>query len=90
MRGSPGGKAKEPKPIYERKYIGLIEAAEFLGLSPKYCYNLVCLGKIPYYKPAGRLYFLRADLEEYIRRGRHAADYELRDMADKILNARKA
>jgi len=74
----------------ERKPLSLKEAAAYLGLKPKYCYKLVFLGKLTYYKPTGgKLYFLQEDLDSYIRRNRRAADYELRDRADAILNARK-
>jgi len=74
----------------ERKPLSLKETAAYLGLKPKYCYKLVFLGKIAYYKPTGgKLYFLKEDLDAYIRRNRRAADYELRDRADTLLNARK-
>ena len=73
----------------ERKPLSLKEAADYLGLKPKYCYNLANLGKLAYYKPSGKLYFLQEDLDAYIRRNRRAADYELRDRADAILNTRK-
>jgi excisionase family DNA binding protein len=73
----------------ERQPLSLKEAAAYLGLKPKYCYKLVFLGKLAYYKPQGKLYFLKEDLDAYIRRNRRAADYELRDRADAILNERK-
>jgi excisionase family DNA binding protein len=71
----------------ERKYLTTKEAAEYLRIKLSYCYKLVCLGKIPNYKPAGRVYFLLEELDEYIRRGRRAADYELSEEAERILNA---
>jgi excisionase family DNA binding protein len=67
--------------------LGVSEAAEVLGLSRAYIYKLVCLKKIPCYKPlGGRLFFRREELEEFIFRGRSAADYELQEEADQLLN----
>jgi len=63
------------------------EAAAFTSLKPSYLYKLACLGKIPFYKPrGGRLYFTRADLENFMLRGRRAADYERDGQADAFLN----
>jgi excisionase family DNA binding protein len=63
------------------------EAAQFLGLAKKTLYNYVSAGKIPCYKPGGRLvFFKREELEEFAFRNRHAADYELNERAAAILN----
>jgi excisionase family DNA binding protein len=72
------------------KPMGVAEAAEFTGLSKAYIYKLVYLKKIPHYKPnAGRLFFKREELEQFIFRGRAAADYELHDRAEQVLNGVK-
>jgi excisionase family DNA binding protein len=63
------------------------EAAVYLGLSSAFLYKLTSQGKIPHYKPAnGKLYFKLEDLDGYLYRNRRAADYELADKADAILN----
>lgn len=63
------------------------EAAAFLGFSLQWLYKLVEARKITSYKPSGRfLYFKREDLERFIEKGKIAADYELREKADGILN----
>jgi excisionase family DNA binding protein len=73
------------------KPMGVAEAAEFTGLSKAYLYKLVYLKKIPHYKPnAGRLFFKRTELEQFVFRGRSAADYELSEAADQVLNGRRA
>jgi excisionase family DNA binding protein len=70
-----------------QKPMGVSEAAEFTGLKPSYLYKLIHLRKIPHYKPlGGRVFFRREELEEFIFRGRSAADYELAEKADGILN----
>jgi excisionase family DNA binding protein len=67
--------------------MGIVEAAEFTGLSKNYIYKLIYLGKIPCYKPTGgRVFFKREELEQFVFRGRHAADFELFEQADNILN----
>jgi excisionase family DNA binding protein len=67
--------------------LNLKQAAEFLGLKPSYIYNLVHFGKLAAYKPGGKiLFFKQSDLEAYIFRNRQAADFELEDRAESILN----
>jgi excisionase family DNA binding protein len=66
------------------------EAAAFLGFKPSYIYNLVHFGKLAAYKPGGKiLFFKQSDLEAYIFRNRKAADFELADQAETILNGTK-
>jgi excisionase family DNA binding protein len=73
-----------------QKPLSVSEAAEFLGLSKAYLYKLVYLKKVPYYKPSGgRVFFKREELEQFIFRGRSAADYELSEKADRMLNRGK-
>lgn len=61
----------------QKKIYSVKAAAEFLGLSQFYLYKLKCQGKISCYKPnGGRVYFRQEDLENFIFRGRQAADYE--------------
>ena len=69
------------------KVFSIEEAAAFTGLSKAYIYKLIFLKKIPHYKPlGGRIFFKQSELESFIFRGRRAADYELSDRAEKILN----
>jgi excisionase family DNA binding protein len=71
--------------------LGIAEAAEFLGLSKNYLHKLCHLGKITFYKPGGgRVLFKMDDLEQYAFRNRRAADYELSDKADQVLNGRRS
>lgn len=70
------------------KPLSFEEATQYLGFKRAYLYKLVHWGKITYYKPTGgRLYFLKEDLDAFIRSGKRAADYELRAQADQILNS---
>jgi excisionase family DNA binding protein len=83
-------KDRETREIYmtetTQKPLNLKEAAAFLGFKPSYVYNLVHYGKIPCYKPSGKMiFFKQEDLEKFIFRGRQAADFELVEQADKVL-----
>jgi excisionase family DNA binding protein len=74
-----------------QKPMGVAEAAEFTGLKPSYLYKLTHLKRIPHYKPTGgRVYFKREELEQFIFRRRSAADYELAETADQVLNQRRS
>jgi excisionase family DNA binding protein len=87
------GKAGEEKDMENavERPLGIAEAAKFTGLKPSYLYKLIYLKRIPHYKPTGgRVYFKREELEQFIFRGRSAADYELAETADQVLNRRRA
>ena len=67
--------------------LSITEAQVFTGYSKAYLYKLTCGGKIPHYKPmGGKVFFKREELEAFLSRGRRAADYELADKADAIVN----
>jgi len=66
------------------------EAAEFLGYSKRYLYQLVHQKRLTYHKPTGGiLFFKKQDLESFLNRGRVAADYEVKETAEKLLNRGK-
>lgn len=68
-------------------FLSLAEAADLLGYTRSYVYKLAERGQIPSLKPRGRLRFARKDLEDFLLRGRRAANYELTEDADRVLNA---
>jgi excisionase family DNA binding protein len=62
-------------------------AAEFLGYSKGYIYQLVNEKRLPHHKPfGGKLYFFASELSETIARAKRSAGYEIADKADAILN----
>jgi len=70
-----------------QKALSIDEAAGITGLSKAYLYKLIHQRKIPFYKPTGgRVFFKQEELESFIFRGRRAADYELNEQAESILN----
>jgi excisionase family DNA binding protein len=63
------------------------EAAEFLGIRVSTVYKMTCGHRIPFHKPTGkRLYFKRADLEEYALTGRVCSSDEVEALAQKWLD----
>jgi len=52
-----------------KNVLTLDEAAMFTGLAKSYLYKLTASGKIPHYKPSGKLiYFERGELERWLLR----------------------
>jgi excisionase family DNA binding protein len=70
-----------------QKPLNVQEAAAFLGLKPSYIYNLIHFGKLAAYKPGGKkIIFKQSDLENYLYRNRKAADFELNERAETLIN----
>jgi excisionase family DNA binding protein len=80
-----------PAPSYYfKEQLTTEEAVAFIGISRSYLYKLVHQNKIPHYKPfGGKLYFKQSELENFIFRNKKAADYEVSDTANEILNGRE-
>jgi excisionase family DNA binding protein len=55
--------------MMQKNVLTFEEAVMFTGLAKSYLYKLTASGKIPYYKPSGKLiYFDRAELEKWMLR----------------------
>jgi excisionase family DNA binding protein len=75
----------------EASFLSLQEAHNFTGYSKAYLYKLTCQGRIPHYKPqGGKIFFKQEELEAFLGRGRRAADYELAEKADAVVNRGRA
>ncbi len=67
------------------------QAAEYTGFSVAYVYKLIHLKKIPFFKPeGGKILFSLDDLKNFCFRNRQAAEYELQEQAESILNRGRA
>ena len=55
-------------PPLRAEYLDIIDVSKLLKVEQKTIYNWVSLGKIPYLKANGRLLFLRAEVDEMLRR----------------------
>ncbi len=64
------------------KPFDLTEAADYLHVSKSHLYQLTSKGIIAHYKPAGKkIFFDKADLDEYIKRHRVASKDEIESRA---------
>lgn len=55
--------------MLQKNVLTFDEAVMFTGLAKSYLYKLTAGGKIPYYKPSGKLiYFDRSELERWMLR----------------------
>ena len=58
------------------------EACNYTGIAKSFMYKLTSTGKIPHYKPNGKLIFIdRAELEKWLLRNRITPVNEIEEMA---------
>jgi prophage regulatory protein len=73
----------------KEKPIQLNKVMELSGYSRSYIYKLVHWKKIPCHKPTGgRLFFYESEVLNFLSRNRQAADYEVSEQANDILNGK--
>lgn len=66
-----------------KTFIGIDEAAAYLGVKKTSLYNKCFRRQIPHYKPSGgKIYFRVAELDEWIAAGRVSTDTEIQDKAN--------
>ncbi|MGI6572891.1 MAG: helix-turn-helix domain-containing protein [Fermentimonas sp.] len=77
----------ERNTLLASKNVLTFEDVAFLtGFSKSYLYKLTSSGKIPHYKPNGKMiYFDREELEDWLKQNRVASDNEIEEMADNYL-----
>lgn len=58
------------------------EAAQYMGISKSYLYKLTMMGKIPHFKPMGKMcYFNRMELEQWLQSNRVSTNNEISQKA---------
>lgn len=67
--------------IYTKEALNTEEAALFIGCTKERIRSLVSEGKIPYYKPKGRLFFKKSEIENWMLSNRRASDNEIEEQA---------
>jgi excisionase family DNA binding protein len=88
-------KDKPPCPVSTEteKYPDILSvgmAARFTGYSRSYIYKLIHFGRIPCHKPNnGKVFFKKSELEEFLLSRKKAANYEVSNKADEILNSKE-
>lgn len=75
---------------YTDELLTVHQAAEFLHLAPPTIYSMVQRKELPVSKRAGRLYFSKAELIEYVKAGRKKTAAEIEtDAAAYIVSKKK-
>lgn len=67
--------------IYTKEALTTEELSVFTGLSKDRIRHLVSDGEIPYYKPKGRLFFKKSEIEGWMLSNRIAPDNEIEEQA---------
>jgi predicted DNA-binding transcriptional regulator AlpA len=71
----------------KEKPIRIDKVMELSGFSRSYIYKLVHWEKIPCHRPThGWLFFYESEVLDFLGRNRQAADYEVAEKANSILN----
>jgi len=77
--------------ILQKEVFSLKEAAQYLDISTSHLYKLTSRKEIPHYCPQGkRLYFKRAELDQWLTRNRVSSNQELETKAANYLLKSKA
>ena len=61
--------------FYDKPHYSSNEACEYLKISKKTLDNLCSANEIAYFQPRGKRYFMKEDLDAYIKKNRHRAKY---------------
>lgn len=69
------------------KLLNIFETAEFLHVQKNTIYSYVSRGIIPHFKRAGRLYFSKNDLIDWIKEG-NKRPFDVEEEARKIMDKR--
>lgn len=74
--------ATDEQPV--KDFMDFKEACAFLGYAESTMYGKVSRNEIPYYKPANKLFFSKAELTQYLKHGRPKTVTENKDEAIKL------
>lgn len=69
----------------EDVFMNIKENGKFIDLSVPTVYGLVHQNKIPFHKKGKRLYFLKSEILEWLKSGKHQTKSELENQADAYL-----
>jgi excisionase family DNA binding protein len=72
--------------IAQKKVLNFDEVAVYTGLSKSHLYKMTSTGGIPCYKPKGKhIYFERAEIDQWLLRGRKKTNEEIDGEASTIV-----
>jgi excisionase family DNA binding protein len=70
----------------QKEIMDLKEACLYVGLSTSCMYKMTSQHRIPFSRPGGkRIFFRKADLDEWMQSNRFAASYEIDRQADNYI-----
>jgi excisionase family DNA binding protein len=73
--------------VPENNPLNAERAADYLGVSERTLYGLVCKKQITFSKPSGKLlFFRREDLDAWAYQNTTLAEFEVEKKADELLN----
>ena len=76
-------KTKTETDITTKNVLTFDEACAYAAIAKSYMYKMTSTGKIPCYKPQGKMiYFDRAELEKWLLRNRITPANEINEIAD--------
>lgn len=70
--------------INGKDLLSTAECAFYLGVTACHVRHMASNRKIPYYKRNGKLYFSKAELDEWIKAERIPTDFELKQVVNKL------
>ncbi|MBC3539811.1 helix-turn-helix domain-containing protein [Rufibacter sp. H-1] len=83
-------KALEKSLILQKEVLTQEEVVIYTGYSSSYLYKLTSSNSIPHYKPLGnKLYFKRAELDEWMLSNRNKTVEEIKEEASSFLKKKK-
>ena len=80
---------KNQPAIYNKKYLNIDEAVEYLNMAKATIYIYTSQKKIPHFKRGRNLFFKRDELDNWIEGGRRRTKAEIDQMAEDYLNSKK-
>ncbi|MEX0997797.1 MAG: helix-turn-helix domain-containing protein [Flavobacteriaceae bacterium] len=81
-------KARKENDQKEDKFMTLDELASYIDYKKTSIYGLVQKNKIPYHKK-GKLYFLKSEIDEWLKNGKKTTADDIQKKADEYLRKNK-
>ncbi len=76
--------------LLTKEALTLNEAASYLDVSKPTLYKLTSENKITFYKPTGKIYFKRAELDTWMLSNKHSSNLELQENISDHLTSRNS
>lgn len=71
--------------VQMKTVLTVAEAAMYMGMSENWLRHIICRNEIPYYKRGKRVYFKKAELDDWMCAERVASDAEIEKEANSVM-----